>query len=76
MFKGFKSKLAVVFAMFAAFATMGNALILSDEQRSALVTSLSGAYSEYMALLIAVVTVSAAFYLIANFAGKLGRGRV
>ncbi|GEM_PF-5673258 len=62
---------------FATVATTGaNAAILTADQQNQLVTSLSGAYAEYMGLLIAVVTVSAAFYLIAGFAKRLGRGRV
>ena len=78
--KGFsrkaKAKFGVIVGAAAVATTGANAAILTAEQQQALVTSLSGAYAEYMGLLIAVVTVSAAFYLIAGFAKRLGRGRV
>lgn len=78
--KGFSRKAKAKFGVIAGAAvvatTGANAAILTAEQQTALVNSLSGAYAEYMGLLIAVVTVSAAFYLIQRFARSLGKGRM
>ena len=76
MFSSIKTKLLAMVAVLSIAVSGANAAILTPEQQAALVTSLSGAYAEYMGLLIAVVTVSAAFYLISKFARNLGKGRV
>jgi len=75
MFKSFKAKLLGFVGLATAFATSASAEVLTAEQKTQLTTSLTSAYSEYMGLLIAVVAVSAAFYLIATFARRLGKGR-
>jgi hypothetical protein len=71
-----KAKFGLIAGATAVATTGANAAVLTAEQQQALVTSLSGAYAEYMGLLIAVVTVSAAFFLIARFAKRLGKGTI
>lgn len=76
MFSTMKRKLFAFLSLVSVAATGSNAEILTSDQQTALTTALTGAYSEYMGLLISVVVVSAAFYLIRNFARGLGKGRV
>ncbi len=72
----FKKLFMVSVVVMIGLSTNLAAAVMTPEQQTAVVDSLSSAYGEYFTLLIAVITVSAAFYLISNFARRLGKGRV
>ena len=76
MFKSIKAKLLGFIGLATVFATSASAEVLTADQKTQLTTSLTSAYGEYMGLLVGVVAVSAAFYLIANFTRRLGKGRI
>lgn len=68
----------ILFSMMALFGISTGAFadILTEAQKSEITTTLSGAYSEAIGVIILVAGVSAAFYIIRALVTKLAKGRV